>query len=479
MSRILTAVAFLWLVSSIAVAAPERSAEAFVHYWNAGDDRAAINSEVFTDDFIARRGEEGLAQMMRMVYGDNGDIAVHSITRATGDSVRFLVSSEKGNWLDIGLDLAGDGRIGAFGVQFTTPPPVGSEQGLDGSEIAKRVRDYVDGLAEKGAFSGAVLLAKDFEPVLAKSYGLADRETGRANTLDTPINLGSMNKMFTGLAITQLVAEGKLAYDDPVGKYLPDYPNQRVRDTVSIHQLLTHTSGLGSYWNARYDERKNTLQSLDDFAALFVDDPLAFEPGEAEQYSNAGPVVLGLIIKSVSGQDYYAFIRERVYSPAGMDNSGHFDKFENQSGKANGYYVPEGGSEPISNFDDLGRIGSAAGGGYASANDLLRFARALYDGTLIDAEHREIMTTFKVPWGAEGGYGYLFADLRINGQRFIGHNGGAPGINAEFSHFPELGYTLIVLSNLDRAATPVADQVRTWIGYSNSSGAPREAASTD
>jgi len=148
-----------------------------------------------------------------------------------------------------------------------------------------------------------------------------------------------------------------------------------------------------------------------------------------------------------------------------MVNTDHYDKFENVSGKATGYFVPRGAGpngELISNFEDLGRIGSPAGGGYASANDLLRFAKALYDGTLIDAEHREMMTSDRTG----GGYGYLYGVDSLNGQRFIGHNGGAPGINAEFSHFPELGYTLIVLANLDHAASPVADKARAWIAYS-------------
>ena len=249
------------------------------------------------------------------------------------------------------------------------------------------------------------------------------------------------------------------------------------------HHLLTHTSGLGSYWNEAYTRSKNTLASLQDFAATFSGDPLLYEPGAGNEYSNAGPVVLGLIIEAITGQSYYDYVHQHIYQPAGMAHSGHFDKFENLSGKATGYYLPgQWGDDPehgpdapptarsselISNIDDLGRMGSPAGGGYASANDLLKFATALYDGTLIDAEHREIMTTFKTPWGNDEGYAYLYGDHRVNDKRFIGHNGGAPGINAEFSHFTDQGYTLIVLANLDGAASPVADMVRQWIGYAS------------
>lgn len=461
----------MWLLclACVHVAAEESwppAAQLFVDYWNAGDVRYARNAEVFTEDFIERRGADGLTRIMDMVWADNGEITVHSVTAQSEKNVRFLAHSAEGHWLDLDLDFAEDGRITAFGVQFTRPPVAPEDQGLNTEALAERVRTFMDARAASGAFSGSVLLAKDFEPIFAKAYGFADRESKRPNTLETPINLGSMNKMFTGLAVTQLVAQGKLAYEDPVGKYLPEYPNQTIREKASIAHLLTHKSGLGSYWNRAYAQNKNALETQADFAALFQDAPLAFEPGEGDQYSNAGPVVLGLIIEKITGQDYYDYVREHIYAPAGMANSDHYDKFENLSGKATGYFVPEGGRELISNFDDLGRIGSAAGGGYASANDLLRFARALYDGTLIDAEHREIMTTFKVPFGDEGGYAYLYMDGRINGQRYVGHNGGAPGINAEFAHFPDLGYTLVVLANQGGAASPVAQQITSWIAHS-------------
>ena len=276
-----------------------------------------------------------------------------------------------------------------------------------------------------------------------------------------------MNKMFTGLAITQLVAQGKLAYSDTVGKYLPDYPDKQVREEVSLHQLLTHTSGLGSYWTDAYTQTKNGLRSVSDFADLCAKVPLEFAPGSDYGYSNCGPVVLGLIIEAVSGQDYYDYIRAHIYTPAGMQHSDHYSKLETDSGKAIGYFIPEEveATELISNFDDLGYIGSPAGGGYSSANDLLGFATALYDDSLIDAQHREEMTTFKVPEGPDDGYAYLYADSRINDQRYIGHNGGAPGINAEFSVFPDSAYTIVVLSNTNFNASPVAEQIRQWIGY--------------
>jgi len=443
------------------------AAQGFITYWNTGATRAELNQKVFTAEFIARRSPASLARIMDMVYGDNGDIAIHTIHSSSPEKIQFLASTAKGNWLDIGLSFSADQKVAGMEIGFTQAPPQDNEKGRNAAQIAGELELYADEMAAKGEFTGSIILAKDGKPLFAKVYGEADKETGRENSLDTPINLGSMNKMFTGLAITQLVAQGKLAYTDTVGQFLPDYPNQRVRDEVTLHQLLTHTSGLGSYWNEAYSKNKESLTTVSDFAELFVNDPLQFDPGTDEQYSNAGPVVLGLIIEAISGLDYYQYIRENVYKPAGMAHSDHFDKFENVSGKATGYFVPRNGDELISNQQDLGRIGSPAGGGYASANDLLKFATALYDDSLIDAKHREQMTSKKMPGANGGGYAYLYMDGRVNERRFVGHNGGAPGINAEFSVFPDSGYTIIVLANLGHAASPLAGQIRRWVGYAS------------
>jgi CubicO group peptidase (beta-lactamase class C family) len=467
MKKLLIAILMTAALLQSVFADNEQAASRFVEYWNLGEGRDVRNESVFSKDFIDRRGPDGLAMIMNMVYGDNGEISIHSITESSDQRIVFAASAQKGNWMEIALDVSADFRVAGMSIQLVPQPPEGTDKGLSEAQIVSKLEQYLGKRAAAGDFSGSVLLARKGDILFAQAYGLADREKGLENTLDTPINLGSMNKMFTGLAVAQLVTGDKLAYTDTVGKYLPDYPNAKVRDEVTVHQLLTHTSGLGSYWNDAYLRLKDSLRSVSDFAALCAEEPLGFEPGSKFLYSNCGPVVLGLIIEAVTGQDYYDYIRAHVYAPAGMENSDHFNKVETDSGKATGYFVPQasGATELISNFDDLGYIGSPAGGGYASANDLLRFATALYDGSLIDGQHREEMTTYKIQQGADEGYAYLYGDARVNGRRYIGHNGGAPGINAEFSVFPDSGYTLVVLSNTGSNASPVANQVRQWIGF--------------
>ncbi len=466
MNKLLIALLVVVLIQSTANATEHAAANHFVDYWNMGEQRNEITTEVFTQDFIERRGATGLARIMNMLYDDNGDITVHSITSSDAEQITFMASSERDKWMNITLDLAPGLKINAMAVARSGAPPKAEDKNLSSEEVVIRLQQYMADRVAKGEFSGSILLAQNGRPLFAEAYGLADIENGRENTLDTPINLGSMNKMFTGLAVTQLVAQGKLAFTDTVGKHLPDYPNQQVRDRVTIHHLLTHTSGMGSYWTDEYEQRKDSITTVGELAELFVEESLDFEPGAQQQYSNCGPVVLGLIIEEITGQSYYDYIRKHIYTPAGMPHSDHYTKTESASGKANGYFVPDDSAgELVSNEHIRGNIGSPAGGGYASANDLLAFATALYDGTLIDPDYREQMTTAKGSRNDAGGYAYLYQDGRVNGKRYVGHNGGAPGINADFSVFPESGYALVVLSNTNHNASPVADQLRQWIGY--------------
>lgn len=327
------------------------------------------------------------------------------------------------------------------------------------SDIPGAIEQFLEKQAADGTFSGAVLVARNGKPIVAKAIGLADRKTGRANTLDTPINLASMNKMFTGVAIGQLVSQGKLDWSDTVGEHLPDYPDEIVRDKVTIHQLLTHTSGVPSYWNDAFEAKKNEIRTLEDFLSTFVNEPLMFEPGTEARYSNGGPVILGLIIEKISGMSYYDYIRKHIYAPAGMDHADHYLMTDESAGFAIGYHRESPDGPFVPNTDILGLRGSAAGGGYASANDLLAFARALDSETLLDRKWLEELWKPRNGEDRGFGYGYLWGTGIEGGKRWVGHNGGAPGVSADFRHFPDAGYTVIVLGNQSGVAMPVSS----WI----------------
>ena len=337
-------------------------------------------------------------------------------------------------------------------------------------KLAADLDAYLDDLARKDEFSGVVLLTRGSETLFSKVYGLADRERNIPNRIDTKFNLASMNKMFTGMAIAQLAEKGKLSFDDKVGKHLPDYPNREVAEKVTIHHLLTHTSGLGSYWNPRYQAAKDRLQTLGDFLPTFADAPLAFQPGERFEYSNAGYIVLGLIVEKVSGESYADYVRRHIYEPAGMTDTAFFPKDQEVPNRAVGYRTLQGpGGPPLPggprpNTTELGRIGGSAGGGYSTAPDLLKFATALREHRLLSAAMTETVLTGKVPMPASLGrnvrYGYGFGEEKEGGHRVVGHSGGFPGVHGQLDVGLDDGTTLVILSNVDARIPAIRGKIR-------------------
>src|SRR5256714_7536175 len=189
---------------------------------------------------------------------------------------------------------------------------------------AKELDSYFNTLVAENKLSGVVLVAKDGVTIASKAAGVANKATNAPIDVNTKFNLGSMNKMFTAVAVAQLAQAGKLSFTDTVGKHLPDYPNKDVANKVTIHHLLTHTSGMGMYWGEKFKEQREKLTTVAAHLPLFVTDPLSVPPGEKFQYSNSGYMLLGAIIEKVSGEDYYSYVAEHIYKPAGMSNTGFY-----------------------------------------------------------------------------------------------------------------------------------------------------------
>ena len=158
--------------------------------------------------------------------------------------------------------------------------------------------------------------------IFAEAYGLADREHRIPNSLNTRFRIGSMNKMFTAVAVLQLVTAGKLKLDDPLIKYLPDYPNRELASKVTISQLLSHTGGTGDFFGPQFSARRLEFRTHEDYIKLFGNRPVAFEPGSRFEYSNYGFIILGAVIEKVSGESYYDYVHDHVYNPAGMISTG-------------------------------------------------------------------------------------------------------------------------------------------------------------
>jgi CubicO group peptidase (beta-lactamase class C family) len=249
------------------------------------------------------------------------------------------------------------------------------------SSVARELDTYLSSLVAENKLSGAVLVAKDGVTVASKAAGIANKATGAPITLNTKFNLGSMNKMFTAVAIAQLAQAGRLSFTDTISKHLPDYPNKEVSDKVTIHQLLTHTSGMGLYWNEKFREQREKLVTVVAHLPLFVNDPLSFTPGEKFQYSNSGYMVLGAIIEKVSGQDYYSYVAEHIYKPAGMTDTGFYQPGKEIPNLAIGYSKMSPDGKPLEEARDNTNTrevrGGPAGGGYSTVEDLVKFHTAL------------------------------------------------------------------------------------------------------
>lgn len=327
----------------------------------------------------------------------------------------------------------------------------------DDAAVAKELDDFLQRAVAADEFSGAVLLARNDHVVFEKAYGLANKDTNTPNKIDTKFNLGSMNKMFTAVAIAQLAERGKLSFSDTVGKLLPDYPNKEVAAKVTVHQLLTHTSGMGMYHNETYFANLDKMKTVADLVPLFVNDKLAFEPGTKWQYSNSGYVVLGLIIEKLSGKDYFEYVKQNIFKPAGMVNSDSYETGKPVPNIALGYTRMQFGRGPDPSAprqpNSRPAKGSPAGGGYSTVEDMLKFSIALRSNKLLSQKYTDLVMTGQVETQGPGAkYAYGFGDKEINGQRIVGHNGGAPGIGANFDMFPKLGYTAVVLTNYDPPA---------------------------
>jgi CubicO group peptidase (beta-lactamase class C family) len=333
------------------------------------------------------------------------------------------------------------------------------------AQIITDLRSYLQQQASKDAFSGAVLLAKGDEVLFTAAYGFANRAFDAPNKVDTKFNLGSMGKMFTAVSILQLVERGRLSLGSKLIEVVPDYPNPDIARQITIHQLLTHTAGLGNLFNEKFESlAKHKLDTIQAHLPLFVGEPLLFEPGTSWSYSNAGFIVLGLVIERVSGETYYDYVRRHIFTPAGMINTDNFAPRDDVPNLALGYTRRLGEGPPVTgprkiNTDFIHR-GAASGGGYSTVEDLFRFARALLGHKLLNKEHTELMMTGKVATDRGGKYGFGMAETFIDGARVVGHSGGAPGINGQLDMYPERGYTVAVMTNYDGSARAVVERLR-------------------
>ncbi|MEF3274975.1 MAG: beta-lactamase family protein [Chloroflexus sp.] len=318
-------------------------------------------------------------------------------------------------------------------------------------DIATQIDTYLRDLTARGQFRGAVLAATQGRVLVARGYGQANVERDLPNTAQTRFRLASITKPFTALAILQLQAAGKLAVNESVCRYLPNCPP--AWQPITLHHLLTHTAGIPNYTDFRdFEQLERSPVTPTQLVARFRNLPLDFAPGTAFRYGNSNYVVLGLVIEAVSGQSYADYLRDNIFLPTGMTNSGYDSGDASALNGTVGYLGP--GAERAIPIDTSNLY--SAGGLYSTVEDLYRFVTALNSGQLLPAAELALMYT---PVRNNYGYGWKI-ELR-DGRRVIYHPGFMSGAVTHLAYYPETGNIVIVLSNMERTN---ADAIAATIG---------------
>ena len=408
--------------------------------------------------------EEHLA-VFADVFASSGGYDFHAVRNYTPprpdtEVVVILKNRLTESWEAIVASVEPDPPHLIVGLQFSParpPSDLPPAAKITETELVSRLETFLDRMAKAEVFSGTVLLAKDGKPLFKRAYGRASKRFDVPNKIDTKFNLGSMNKMITAVAAAQLVERGKLSFDDPISKYLStDWLPREITDKVTIEHLLTHTSGLGDFFNDKFWNSSRLLyRTVDDYKPLYADMGLAFEPGTDWSYSNAGFMLVGAVIEKVTGQSYFEYVRQHIYKPAGMVNSDSYAMDQPIPNLAIGYSKEqdaEGHAYWTNNIFKHTVSGGPAGGGFSTVEDLLKFDIAMRNHKLLSAEMTEKLWT---PKPLSPDYGYGFGLHGEPGDRRVGHNGGFPGISASLEMHLDTGYTVAVLSNYDQG-TPVA-----------------------
>ena len=319
-----------------------------------------------------------------------------------------------------------------------TPAPPTNEQ------IVSKVNEYMSAAERISHFSGTILVARDGKPIVSKGVGMANYEWNIANTPETVFRLGSITKQFTSAAIMLLQERGKLNVNDPACKYITECP--AAWEPITIRHLLTHTSGIPNYTSfPGFMEKKAMLPvSVNDLVAEYKSKPLDFTPGEKNSYSNSGYHLLGVVIEKASGKPYADFLRENIFIPLGMKQTGYDSPRDLIKWRASGYQRTNDGFVNAAYMDML--IPYAAGALYSTTGDLLIWDQALYTEKLLTRKSLdEMFTPFK------NNYAYGWGVGKRLDRASTSHGGGIYGFATQIVRFTDDRVTVVVLSNVEGA----------------------------
>jgi len=441
---------------------------------NDAEKISAYVEEAFNDEFKAIAPMEMHVGVFKDVYANTGGVDFHSVRqyvdKAPDDEIVAIVKTRTTDmWRGISLNVesAPPHRIAGLNFSPARPPSdLPKPSKLTQPQLIKELEAFLDKLTAADAFSGSVLLAKDGKVLFQTARGEASKRFHVPNRVDTKFNLGSMNKMFTGVAVAQLVQRGKLSLDDSISKYVStDWLPREMADKIQVKHLLTHTSGLGSYFTDEFmNASRARFRNIDDYKPIISKSQLAFEPGTDWQYSNTGMFLAGVVVEHASGMGYHEYIRKYVTGPAGMTNTDCYEMDQPVPNLAIGYSRDTSSETGWTNNLYKHVIkGGPAGGGFSTVVDLLKFDVALRAHKLLDAAHTEMVWTGKPELNSPD-YGFGFGVSGTPESRIVGHSGGFDGISSNLDMFLDSGYTVAVMSNYDGGAMGVAEKIKELLG---------------
>lgn len=366
------------------------------------------------------------------------EVAVKS--RRSGQQALFVLSADK----------AQPGKLAMADLVPMQDPALyaGWPKGaVSQAELTRLVKTTLDRLVKTEDFSGCVTVSDGTRTIFDECRGLAERNLRVPVNHQTKFHIGSIDKMFTAVAIAQLVEAGKLSWQDTLAKLLPEYPDRATAAKITVWQLLHHTSGLGDFLVPEYFAHRERFVDAADYIDLIARQPKVGEPGKQWSYSNAGYELLGRIIEKASGENYFDYIQQHVFKPAGMTDSG-FDTIDDVTPNLSVGYFRDGvfASDWKADWMKIPYKGGPAGGGYSSNADLLRFASALRAGKLVKPATLARMFDDEVPAGP-GAYAAGFGDRVAHGLHIRGHAGGIEGTDADLAIVWETGATVALTSN--------------------------------
>lgn len=469
------------LLLSNSLLAKQGIAPSFIEVFNQGSRLEVIDylSNNMSKSRIERYGIDNHVGVFLNSQNTFGNLEVIKFLPPSNGNERVEVLSKNNKLiynLIINKDKKSPHKINYFTLQDSEVQVIPNHQ-LSAKELEQELFIFLKELGAKDAFSGAVLVARGEDILFKGTVGYANKRWKLKNKVDTKFSLGSMNKMFTAISALQLIEKGQLKFEDKLSQYVDKswLPEGNAK-SITIRQLLTHTSGLGNFFNNDFNKsNKEVYRNLDAYKPLISQMPLLFIPGTRNRYSNSGMLMLGLVVEKVSGKSYYKYVRENIYNKANMLNSGSFELDSVTANMASGYLKRMHSDNWVDSIYTRAIKGSPAGGGFSTVEDLYHFALALTRYQLLSKRLTLEAYSEKTKYKSAFWYGYGFSISGDPHNRVIGHGGAYLGVDARLDIHLDSGFTVVILANQSDVVAPVRRKINELIARYGSQNANRVA----